>query len=90
MQFSRKIIILKTSSCKHSRICHFWCLNPESSNIFPTFEVNLLNGLPNALLFALEIRNRGVLELEPVLFIPLQSKSLRPEKKSHTIHLKLK
>lgn len=73
MQFSRKIIIRKISSCKHSRICHFWGLNPESNNMSATFEVNLLNGLPNTLLFALEIGDRGVLELEPILLIPLQS-----------------
>lgn len=38
-----------------------------------------MNGLPDALLFALEVRDRGVLELEPILLISLQSQSLWPE-----------
>lgn len=84
MQFSRKIIMPKISSCKHSRIYHIWCLNPESNIIFTTFEVNLLNRLPDTLLFALEVRDRGILELEPILLIALQSKSLRPEKKKES------
>lgn len=51
----------------------------KQCNIFSTFKLNLLNWLSDALLFALEVIYRGILELEPVLFISLQSESLRPE-----------
>ena len=47
--------------------------------MFSTFEVNLLNGLSDALLFALEVRDGGILELEPVLLISLQSQPLWPK-----------
>lgn len=79
--FSRQIIIINRG--KHGRILPFWCLNPKYNNIFSTFEVNLLNGLSNALLFALEIRDGGILELEPVLLISLQSQPLWPEIYNH-------
>lgn len=46
---------------------------------FFTFEVDLLNGLADALLFALEIRDGGILELEPVLLVSFQSQPLWPE-----------
>lgn len=52
-----------------------------------TFEVYLLNGLSNALLFALEIGDRGVLELKPVLLVSLQCQSLWPEIYSHMAEL---
>lgn len=59
--------------------------NEKYVNTFCTFEVNLLNGLSNALLFALEVRDGGILELEPVLLISLQSQPLWPETSKHTI-----
>lgn len=55
----------------------------EKQNMCSTFEVNLLNGLPDALLFALEIRDGGILELEPVLLISLQSQPFWPEMYNH-------
>lgn len=55
-------------------------LNRESF----TFQVNLLNGLSNALLFALEVRDGGVLELKPILLVSLQSEPLRSEMYNHT------
>lgn len=52
-----------------------------------TFEVNLLNGLSNALLFAFKIRDGGILELEPVLLVPFQSQPLWPEEINTFSHL---
>lgn len=43
-----------------------------------TFEVNLLDGLPDALLLALEVRDGGVLELEPELLVLAQGQLLGP------------
>lgn len=38
-----------------------------------------MNGLPDALLFALKTKDGGVLKLDPVLLVSLQSESLRSE-----------
>lgn len=59
----------------------------NNNSIVSTFEVNLLNGLSDALLFALEIRDGRILELEPVLLISLQSQPLWPETYSHIAHV---
>ena len=49
-----------------------------SPHVLLTFEVDLLDGLSHALLFALEVGDAGVLELEPVLLVALQGQSLGP------------
>ena len=59
----------------------------EKYSISSTFEVDLLNGLSDALLFALEVRDGRILELEPVLLISLQSQLLWPETHSHIAHV---
>lgn len=47
-----------------------------------TFQMYLLDRLPKAVLFALEVGDAGVLELEPVLFVALQGQSLGPGSKT--------
>ena len=50
-----------------------------------TFEMYLLDGLSDALLFALEVGDVGVLELKPVLLVGLQGQFLGPGNKTQVI-----
>lgn len=54
-------------------------MSPKLEKYQNTFQVNLLDGLSNALFFTLEIRDGGVLELEPELLVFVQGQLPRPE-----------